>query len=110
MYVKLGVSAVFLVGLLIAALQNKTAFDLRFILWNFRMPFSALVGYSATAGAAVVAFLALPKLLSNHMRIKRLDREVCKLREACIPKEGEHQRETTVSHFAAEEKKVPGIV
>ncbi len=67
MYVKCGASAVLLAGLLIAAFQNQTAVDLRFVLWDLNMPFWALVLYASAVGAAIVAVLVLPKLVRGRI-------------------------------------------
>ena len=81
MYVKLGLLAIILVGLFVSVFQNQTTFDLRFIIWDINLPFRALVLYLAAAGAVMVAILALPRLVSGHMRIKRLNREIHELKE-----------------------------
>lgn len=91
MYVKLVVSALILIALLISAFQNREMFDLRFLLWDFRLPATALVLYSAVAGAAFVAVLALPGLVRGRIRIKKLDKEICGLREAYMSDQGEQQ-------------------
>ena len=76
MYFSLTVAFMFLLGLVIISLQNSMPLDLKFITWNLQMSLSALILYSSLIGGAIVAILALPKLVRKSLDVRSLNREI----------------------------------
>jgi uncharacterized integral membrane protein len=66
----------FLLGLVIISLQNSMPLELKFITWNLQMSLTALVLYSSLIGGAIVAVLALPKLVRKSLDVRSLNREL----------------------------------
>ena len=65
-----------LLGLLITSLQNIIPLDLKGITWNLQMSFAALILYSSLVGGAIVAVLALPKLVRKSLDVRSLNRKI----------------------------------
>jgi len=76
MYFPLTVAFLFLLGLVITSLQNSMPLELKFITWNFQMSLTALILYSSLIGGAIVAVLALPKLVRKSLDVRNLRREI----------------------------------
>jgi len=76
MYFSLSVAFLFLLGLVIISLQNSMPLELKFITWNLQMSLTALILYSSLIGGAVVAVLALPKLVRKSLDVRSLKREI----------------------------------
>jgi uncharacterized integral membrane protein len=76
MYFSLTVAFLFLLGLVITGLQNSMPLELKFITWNLQMPLTALILYSSLLGGAIVAVLALPKLVRKSLDVRSLNREI----------------------------------
>jgi uncharacterized integral membrane protein len=76
MYFSLTVAFLFLLGLVITSLQNSMPLELKFITWNLQMSLTALILYSSLFGGAVVAVLALPKLVRKSLDVRSLKREI----------------------------------
>ena len=76
MYFSLTVAFLFLLGLVITGLQNSLPLELKFITWNLQMPLTALILYSSLLGGAIVAVLALPKLVRKSLDVRSLNREI----------------------------------
>jgi uncharacterized integral membrane protein len=76
MYFSLSVVFLLLLGLVIISLQNSMPLELKFISWNLQMPLTALILYSSLLGGAIVAVLALPKLVRNALDVRSLNREI----------------------------------
>jgi uncharacterized integral membrane protein len=55
--------------------------ELKFITWNLQMPLTALILYSSLIGGAIVAVLALPKLVRKSLDVRSLNREIQKLKK-----------------------------
>jgi uncharacterized integral membrane protein len=53
--------------------------ELKFITWNLQMPLTALILYSSLIGGAIVAVLALPKLVRKSLDVRSLNREIHKM-------------------------------
>ena len=81
MYFALSVAFLLLLGLVITSLQNSMPLELKFIGWNLEMSLSALILYSSLIGGAIVAVLALPKLVRKSLDVRSLNREIHKLKE-----------------------------
>ena len=65
MYFSLIIAFLLVLGLIVAAVQNRIHVDLNFFTWTFQISLLALIFYSALIGGAIIAVLALPKLLSK---------------------------------------------
>jgi len=76
MYFALSVAFLLLLGLVITSLQNSMPLELKFIAWNLEMSLSALILYSSLIGGAIVAVLALPKLVRKSLDVRSLSREI----------------------------------
>ena len=76
MYFPLTVAFLFLLGLVITSLQNSIPLELKFITWNFQMSLTAMILYSSLLGGAIVAVLALPKLVRKSLDVRNLNREI----------------------------------
>jgi uncharacterized integral membrane protein len=76
MYFSLTVVFLLLLGLVIISLQNSMPLELKFIAWNLQMPLTALILYASLMGGAIVAVLALPKLVRKALDVRSLNREI----------------------------------
>jgi uncharacterized integral membrane protein len=76
MYFSLTVTFLLFLGLVIVSLQNSMPLELKFITWNLQMSFTALILYSSLIGGAIVAVLALPKLVRKSLDVRSLNREI----------------------------------
>jgi uncharacterized integral membrane protein len=65
--------------IVIIALQNSTPLELKLLMWHPQMSLTALIFYSSLVGAAIVAVLALPKLVSKSFKVRHLNREIAHL-------------------------------
>ena len=84
MYFSLTVTFLLLLGLVIISLQNSMPLGLKFITWNLQMPLTALILYSSLIGGAIVAVLALPKLVRKSLDVRSLNREIYKLKKRIV--------------------------
>ena len=64
--------------------------DLKFFTWNPHMSFTALIFNSSLTGGPIVAVLALSKLFKKSFHVRRLKREVYKLKEKILALEKGH--------------------
>mgnify|MGYP000365602864 FL=1 len=76
MYFSLSVVFLLLLGLVIVSLQNSMPLEVKFITWELQMSLTALILYSSLMGGAVVAVLALPKLVRKSLDARSLNREI----------------------------------
>ena len=90
MYFSLSVVFLLLLGLVIISLQNSMPLDLKFIAWNLQMSLTALILYSSLMGGAIVAVLAVPKLVRKALDVRSLNRESYKLGKRIIELEKGH--------------------
>ena len=81
MYISLTVTFLLLLGIVIISLQNSIPVVLTFITWDLHMPLTALVLYSSLIGAAIVAVLALPKLMRKSLDVRSLHKEIRRLKK-----------------------------
>ena len=70
--------------------------ELKLITWNLQMSFAALILYSSLIGGAIVAVLALPKLVRKSLDVRRLNREIYKLKEKILELEKGHVGESHI--------------
>ena len=90
MYFSLTVAFLFLLGLVIIGLQNSMPLELKFITWELQMSLTALILYSSLVGGAIVAVLALPKLVRKSLDVRSLNREIFKLKKGIAELEKGH--------------------
>lgn len=92
MYLSLIITFLLLLGLVIASLQNSMPLELKLITWNLQMSFADLILYSSLIGGAIVAVLALPKLVRKSVDVRNLNREIYKLKKKIVELEKGHVR------------------
>ena len=90
MYLSLIITILLFLVIIITGIQNSMPLNLKFFTWDLQMSFTALIFYSSMIGGAIVAILTLPKLVNRFLRVKRLDREIHKLKEKMIVLEKGH--------------------
>jgi uncharacterized integral membrane protein len=90
MYFSLTVTFLLLLGLVIISLQNSMPLELKFITWNLQMPLTTLILYSSLIGGAIVAVLALPKLVRKSLDVRSLNRETSNLKKKIVELEKGH--------------------
>jgi len=90
MYLSLIITFLLLLGLVITSLQNSMPLELKFITWNLQMSSTALILYSALIGGAIVAVLAVPKLVRKSLDVRSLNRETYKLKGKILELEKGH--------------------
>jgi len=90
MYLSLIITFLLLLGIIITSLQNGMPLELKFITWNLQMSFTALILYSSLIGGAIVAVLALPKLVRKSLDVRSLNREIYKLKGKILELEKGH--------------------
>ena len=84
MYFSFIVTFLLFMAIIVMGIQNSMPLDLKFISWDLQMSFTALILYSSLTGGAIVAILALPKLVKKSLHTRRLKREIHKLKEKVI--------------------------
>jgi len=90
MHLSLIITFFFLMVIIIAAVQNSMPLDFKFFIWTFQLSITALIVYSSLMGGAIVAILTLPKLATKSLDVKRLKREIHKMKENMIVMGKEH--------------------
>jgi uncharacterized integral membrane protein len=90
MYLSLIITFLLLLVIIITAIQNSMPLDFKFFTWNLQLSITALIFYSSLIGGAIVAVLALPKLVSKSFRVRSLNREIHKLKEKILELEKRH--------------------
>ena len=90
MYLSLIITFLLLLVIIITAIQNSMPLDFKFFTWTLQLSITALIFYSSLIGGAIVAVLALPKLVSKSFRVRSLNREIHKLKEKILDLEKRH--------------------
>lgn len=90
MYLSLIVTFLLLLGIVITSIQNSMPLEVKFIAWNHQMSLTALIFYSSLLGGAIVAVLALPKLVKTFLQVRRLNKEIYKLNNRIVELEKGH--------------------
>ena len=90
MYLSLIITFLLLLVVIIPGIQNSMPLKLKFITWNLETSLTGLVLNSSLIGGAIVAVLALPKLVKKSFHVKRLNGEVDKLKEKILELEKGH--------------------
>ena len=94
MYFSLIITFLLLLGIIVAGIQNSMSIELKFFVWKFQLSLMALIFYSSLIGGAIVAVLALPKLASKSIKVRRLNRENYELKKRSVELEKEHEEES----------------
>jgi uncharacterized integral membrane protein len=84
MYLSLIMTFLLLLVIIIAAIQNSMPLDFKFFGWNFQLSITALIFYSSLIGGAIVAVLALPRLVKKFFHGRSMNKEIQKLKEKII--------------------------
>ena len=84
MYFTLIITFIFLLVIVIAAIQNSMPLDFKFITWDFQVSLTALIFYSSLIGGAVVALLTLPRLVKKSFQTRRMNKDLHKLKEKIV--------------------------
>ena len=90
MYFTLIIAFLLVLGIIITSLQNSMPLELKFITWNLQMSYTALILYSSLIGGAILAILALPKLVRKSLDVRSLNREIFKLKKKILELEKGH--------------------
>ena len=90
MYLSLIIVFFLLLGVFIPSLQNSMPLELKFITWKVQVSSAALILYSCLIGGAIVAVLALFKLVRKSLDVRRLNKETYKLQEKILDMEKGH--------------------
>jgi uncharacterized integral membrane protein len=90
MYLSLVITTLLLMGIVITGIQNSMPLEVKFIVWNHQMSLTALIFYSSVFGGAVVAVLALPKLVRKCLQVRRLNKEMVSLKQRVLELEKGH--------------------
>lgn len=90
MYLSLIITFLLLLAIVITGIQNSMPLELKFIAWNHQMSLTALIFYSSLFGGAVVAVLALPKLVKKSLQVRKLNKEMYNLKEKALEMEKGH--------------------
>ena len=94
MYFSLIITFLLLLGIIVASIQNIISLDLKFFTWKLQLSLAALMFYSALIGAAIVAILTLPKLVSKHLKIRGLKKEIDELKRKTLELEKQQEEKS----------------
>ena len=84
MYFSLIITFLLLLVIIITAIQNSMPLDFKFLARHFQISITALIFCSSLIGGAIVAVLALPKLVKKSLRGRSTNREIQKLKEKIL--------------------------
>ena len=90
MYLSFSIAFLLLLGIIITSIQNSMPLELKFITWNLRMSSAALIFNSSLFGGAIVAVLALPKLVRKSLDVRSLNSEIYRLKKRIVELEKGH--------------------
>jgi uncharacterized integral membrane protein len=90
MYLSLIITFLLLLGIIITSLQNSMPLNFKFFTWNLQVAITALIFYSSLIGGAIVAVLALPKLVRKTLDVRSLNREIYRLKKKILELEKGH--------------------
>jgi uncharacterized integral membrane protein len=80
--------------IIITAIQNSMPLDFKFFTWNLQMSITALIIFSSLIGGAIMAILALPKLVRKSLDVRSLHKEIHKLKGKILESEKGHVGES----------------
>jgi uncharacterized integral membrane protein len=81
-YVTLVLTFILVLILAMLGVQNTQSIMIDFLVWKLEPSIAFLILYSALLGGAAVGILALPKLATKHLALKRTRKELNKLRDS----------------------------
>ena len=84
MYLSLIIAFLLLLGIIAASMQNSMSLEFKFITWKLQISLTALIFYSSIVGAAIVALLTLPRLVSKYLKVRSLKREIIELKKEIV--------------------------
>ncbi|MBC8177927.1 MAG: LapA family protein [Desulfobacteraceae bacterium] len=84
MYLSLIIAFLLLLGIIAASIQNSMSLEFKFITWKLQISLTALIFYSSIVGAAIVALLTLPRLVSKYLKVRSLKREIIELKKEIV--------------------------
>ena len=90
MYISLITAFLLLLGIIIISIQNTLVLQLKFFTWQLEISLAALVFYSSLFGGAIVAVIALPKLVMKYLHIRSLNKQINKLKNKAVEIEKHH--------------------
>jgi len=94
MYLSLIITFLLLLGIIVASIQNIISLDLKFFTWKLQLSLAAVMFYSALIGAAIVAILTLPKLVSKYLKIRGLKKEIDELKRKTFELEKQQEEKS----------------
>ena len=97
MYFSLIITFLLLLVIIIASIQNSMPLELKFIAWKLQFSLSALIFYSSVVGAAIVAVLSLPKLISKYLKVRNLNREALGLKKEIFELENQNEKKASMA-------------
>ena len=92
MYFSLIITFLLILMIVLPIIQNSMPLDLKFFTWQLQMSLAALIFYSSLFGGAIIALLALPRLIDKHFHAKKLNKGVYELKKKIVELEKEHGR------------------
>ena len=93
MYLSLIITFLLALILIVAGIQNGMPVELTLFTFKLQISLMALIFYSSLIGGAIIAILALPKLVSKSLRVKKLNREIYELKKKAVEVEKDHGEE-----------------
>jgi len=81
MIISIIITVLLLSGLTIVGAQNRIPIELEFFIWKFQMSLAAVIFYSSLFGGAIIAVLTVPKMVSKHLKVNNLNKELYKLKK-----------------------------
>jgi len=81
MYVSLIVTFLLVLGITVFALQNDTIIAIKFFIWECKYTQVAVILGSAVVGAAIMAIMTWPHTIKQHLKTRRLSRQVRELEQ-----------------------------
>ena len=84
MYISLIIAFLLLLGIIIISMQNTLVLQLKFFTWQFEISLGALISYSSLFGGAIVAVIALPKLVMKYLHIRSLNKQIYELKKKAV--------------------------
>lgn len=84
MYISLIIVFLLLLLIIVTGAQNSVPLELKFIAWKLQTSLTALTFYSSIVGAAIVAVLTLPKLVSKYLKVRELTKKISGLKKEIV--------------------------
>ena len=94
MYLSLIITFLLILGIVVASIQNNVSMDLKFFTWKLQLSLAAVMFYSALIGAAIVAVLTLPKLVTRYLKIRGLKKEMDELKRKTFELEKQQEEKS----------------